>query len=65
MEKFYGIHKEELWDLAKVAVYTGISAMLAVTITGLQDIHVSGTAAMLFPIVNVVLVALKDFLDGK
>ena len=64
-KKFYGIDKEDLRNLIKVAVYSSVSAFLAVIIAGLNDIEVSSSLALIVPLVNTGLVALKDIVDGK
>lgn len=65
MAKRYALDKKDLGDLVKVAIYSGLSASLLVIISALTTIDVPAQYAFAIPLINVTLVALKDFLEDR
>ena len=49
----------------KVAAWSGVSAVLAVVIAGIADWNLPADIVWLLPVVNTVLVALKNLVDSK
>ena len=63
--KKFSLNEEEISKVLKVALYAGGSAFIASLITLLPQINISAQWIWVVPIVNVVLVAIKKFFDGK
>lgn len=65
MAKKYSLDKTDMTNLVKVAVYSGIASFLGVIIANTGDIDIPANYGFIVPIVNVILVAVKDFLENR
>lgn len=63
MSKRFSLNKEDLKSIGKVAVWTGVSAIVTylASIVNLVEIPEGSLYVYLVPIVNILLVALKKF----
>lgn len=67
MSKRLSLDKKECSKILKVAIYSGISALLAVLITYFKSIDITSQMAYYLvigiPVLNTALVAVKQFID--
>ena len=65
MAKSYELDKKDMSNLGKVAIYSGLAAALAVLVGALTEIDFPVKYAPLVPIINVLLVGLKDYFENR
>ena len=65
MSKKYSLSKEDSWDIIKVAIWSGVSAFVAAIIYAVQATDVPVEYAILVPIANSVLYAIKRFAEDR
>lgn len=63
--KKYTLNKEDLINIAKVLGYAGASAVVTSALLIMQEVEIPAEYAMVAVIVNVVLVAVKKYLEGQ
>lgn len=63
--KKYTLNKEDLINIAKVLGYAGASAVVTSAMLIMQEVEIPAEYAMVAVIVNVVLVAVKKYLEGQ
>lgn len=63
--KKYTLNREDLLQVAKVVLYSGASAMLAVVIAFLAEVQVPEQWVFVVPLINSIVVLVKKFVDGK
>ena len=63
--KKYTLNKEDLINIAKVLGYAGASAVVTSAMLIMQEVEIPAEYAAIAVIVNVVLVAVKKYLEGQ
>lgn len=56
---------DDLVSVAKVAVYSGVSAALAVVYAYTQELDVDGAFALFVPVINSMIYAAKRFFEDR
>lgn len=63
--KKYRLNKADMTTMLKVLVYSLASTVITVALAFSQEIEVPAEYAFLLPLINMLLVAAKRFVDGK
>lgn len=65
MSKRFQLNKEDLWKIAQVVLWSGLSAGIVSLIGLLEALEVPVQYTFLVPLVNTVLYAALKFVNGK
>ena len=65
MSKRYTLTKQDGFDVLKVALWSGISAFVAALIYSIQATDIPAEYAILVPIANSILYAIKRFAEDR
>ena len=65
MAKQFRLDKKDITNRGKVILYSGAAAIVTGIIASLTEFDIPSQYLFLMPIVNTLLVALKDFLEDR
>ena len=61
----YKLNKQDLWDISKVVLWSGASAMVGTILVVLDQLEVPAQYMWVVPVVNTLLVAVHKYLKSK